>query len=423
MKPDPADSDPASESGVSASRAASIGIMAMLGGVSAVSYLERVCISIVSPLMMHDLNLDQPRMGQVFSAFLLGYALFQYPAGALADRLGSKRVLAWALFGWGVMTVATAGVKLPFIAATAGSFVALLVFRFLLGVAEAPTYPASSRVVSTWFGPTEQGRATSIFSVGMALGSALAPPMVARLMLAWSWEMALCIVSLPAFLMGWFWNMKGGDGPRKERRAGPDTKASTAVFRDRSAWLLALSYFLSNYAFYVFVFWFFPYLVEVRHFDIVKSSWIATAPWILTMVAAPVGGILLDVMVRRLGEPWGRRAVPMVSLTLAALLLYLGAKEQDPYLAVTELALCEGLVMLADPIYWSSAIRLAPDSAGGSGGFMNMGGNLGGFVSASLTPLVAAKLGWVQSLNFTAALTIAGALLWLWITPKVTSST
>jgi ACS family glucarate transporter-like MFS transporter len=415
MKPDLADSVVVPESRVAANRAGSIGIMAMLGAVSAVSYLERVCISIVSPLMMHDLSLDQPRMGQVFSAFLLGYALFQYPAGALADRLGSKRVLAWAMFSWGVMTIATAGVQLPFITASIGSLVALLVVRFLLGVAEAPTYPASARVVSTWFGRTEQGRATSVFSVGMALGSALAPPLVARLMLAWGWEKALVIISLPAFVMGWLWRVKGGDGPRTATGVATATKPAATVFRDRSAWLLALSYFLNNYAFYVFVFWFFPYLVEVRHFDIVKSSWIATAPWILTMIATPVGGTLLDLMVRRFGEPWGRRAVPMVSMTLAALLLYVGAKEQDPYLAVAELTLCEGLVMLADPIYWSSAIRLAPDSAGGSGGFMNMGGNLGGFVSASLTPLVAAKLGWVQSLNFTAALMVAGALLWFWI--------
>jgi MFS family permease len=132
-------------------------------------------------------------MGQVFSA-LLGYALFQIPPEPWPTAW-EQESLAWALFGWGVMTVATAGVKLPFIAATA-EFCGVAGVSLSAGVAEAPTYPASSRVVSTWFGPTEQGRATSIFSVWMALGSALAPPMVARLMLAWGWEIAVhCLAS------------------------------------------------------------------------------------------------------------------------------------------------------------------------------------------------------------------------------------
>ena len=72
-------------------------ILVMLGVISAISYLERVCISILSPQIMDDLGLSQPQMGMVFNAFMLGYALLQYPSGSLADRFGSRRVLAWAM--------------------------------------------------------------------------------------------------------------------------------------------------------------------------------------------------------------------------------------------------------------------------------------------------------------------------------------
>src|SRR5262249_9063957 len=161
--------------------------------------------------------------------------------------------------------------------------------------------------------------------LGMAFGSAITPPAVARLMLAWGWKSAFCLVSLPAFLMALLWKVKGGDGPRRETGSVGESGANPAAFRDRNALLLAVSYFLSNSFFYVFVFWFFPYLVQVRHFDILKSSWIATAPWILTMIAAPLGGALLDWMVRLFGEPWGRRILAITSLLLAALLLYMGA--------------------------------------------------------------------------------------------------
>lgn len=404
-------------------RSSRVWILAMLCGISAVSFFERVCVSILSPLIMEDLKLDQPRMGQVFSAFLLGYAGCQYPSGSLADRFGTRRVLGWAMLAWGSLTVATAFVQHPFVANWVGGFTALLMIRFLLGVTEAPTYPGSNRVVSTWFRGVEQGRATSIFGVGMGIGSAIAPPVVARLMLAWGWKKALYVISAPAFLMALLWARKGGEGPSRVAKTGLPASAclDNSLFRHKEVWLLTISYFLNNYVSYVFVFWFFPYLVQVRHFNILESSWMATAPWILTIIMTPLGGGISDWLVRRIGENWGRRALPLSGMVLAGLLLYLGAKEQNPYLAVAELTLCEGLMMLVDPVFWASAIEIAPDSAGRSGGFMNMGGNLGGLVSASLTPLVAAQIGWVGSLNFTAVVTVVGGLMWFWIDPWKTS--
>ena len=358
-------------------------------------------------------------IGQVFSAFMLGYALCQYPSGALNDRFGTRRVLGGALLAWGVLTVATALVETRPVAALLGNFGALLGIRFLLGVAEAPTYPGSSRVVSTWVPPEKQAKATSIFSIGMASGSAVAPPLVAWLMLSWGWKAALYVLSIPAFLLAALWATKGGDGPGRDSAiSAASSSPPNAVFWNKNAWLLTTSYFLNNYAFYVFVFWFFPYLVQVRHFDIIEGSWIATAPWVLTIVLAPLGGSVSDSLVRSFGETWGRRILPLLSMPAAALLLFLGAREQNPYLAVAALTLCEGLIMFSDPVFWAAAIRIAPQSAGRSSGLMNMGGNLGGFVSASLTPWLASRIGWIGSLHFTAALTVLGGLLWFWIPPQ-----
>ncbi|MSO21726.1 MAG: MFS transporter [Acidobacteria bacterium] len=390
-------------------------ILALLGAISATSYIERVCISVMSPLIMHDLKLDQPRMGQVFSAFLLGYSLFQYSSGSLADRLGSRRVLAWAMLSWGVLTIFTAAIEVPFIVASVGSFAALLAVRFLFGITEAPTYPASSRVVSSWFERTEQARAWSVACIGMGLGSAIAPPLVARLMLAWGWKQALLMLSAPAFLLAAIWGWKGGDKPgwTSPKVSAPSRISEPSVLRNLNAWILTGSYFLNNYVSYVFVFWFFPYLVQVRKFDILESSWLATAPWILTIVLSPMGGVASDWSIRRFGDTRGRRVVPIVGMVIAAILLYLGAEEKNAYLAVFELTLCEGMVLFVDPVYWATAMKIAPESAGRSGGMMNMGGNFGGFVSASLTPLVASQIGWIGSLRFTAAMTVVAALLWI----------
>ena len=398
-------------------------ILTMLGAVSAVSYLQRVCISILSPRIMEDLSLSPTQMGWIFSAFMLGYALFQYPSGSLADRFGGRCVLGWAMFAWGVFTAATGLIEQHFVASLFGSVNVLLGIRFLLGVAEAPTYPTSARVVSTWFDKAEQGRATSVFSMGMAVGSAVAPPLVVWLMLGCGWKCALWIISVPAFLMAMLWSWQGAEGPRK----APIAKDSTdrGIFRNKNLWLITISYFLNNYVFYIFAFWFFPYLVNIRGFDIEKSSWIATAPWILTIFLTPLGGAISDWLVKRTGENWGRRLLPLVSMPLAGLLLSFGARTHNAFLAVVGLTACVGLVMLVDAVYWAAAIRVAPRSAGGSSGLMNMGGNLGGFVSASLTPFIAERVGiwtgdefqgWVVGLDVTAALAVLAGLLWFAIT-------
>ena len=127
---------------------------------------------------------------------------------------------------------------------------------------------------------------------------------------------------------------------------------------------------------------------------------------------APAGGTLADWLVQRLGEPWGRRILPLTALTLAGILMSVGARQENAYLAVVALTLCEGLVILADPGYWASAIRVAPGSAGRAGGLMNMGGNLGGLISASLTPIIANRFSWETSLDFSGLLAILAGLLW-----------
>ena len=123
-------------------------VILMMCAVSAVSYLERTNVSVVGHLMRPDLGLDESQLGNVFSAFTFGYAVFQFPAGLLADRFGSRRVLSAALVCWGVFNVLTALVQ-P-LGPWLGVFYTLLVIRLLLGITQAPTYPAAARSLVSW---------------------------------------------------------------------------------------------------------------------------------------------------------------------------------------------------------------------------------------------------------------------------------
>ena len=178
-----------------------------------------------------------------------------------------------------------------------------------------------------------------------------------------------------------------------------------------------MSYLLQGYISYVFVFWFFHYLVDVRHFSIVESSWLATMPWLLTMVTTPLGGLVSDRLVYRLGYPWGRRLLPMAGLIVAGGFLLWGAHVEEPYAAVAILTICQGIVMSVEGPFWATMIEVAGADAGAAGGILNMGGNIGGTLSASLTPLIAVPFGWDVAFGVAAALSAMGGFLWLWITP------
>jgi ACS family glucarate transporter-like MFS transporter len=395
----------------------------MLCAISAVSYMERVNVSAVGDFMMRDFQLDQPMMGQLFSAFLLGYALCQYPAGLLADRFGPRRVLGGAVLAWGICTVLTGMVENLVVVSWIGIFPTLLVIRFLLGVFESPTYPAAGRCISRWVGPTGRAGANAIVIAGISVGSALTPPLLAHLATAWGWQMALLCIAGPAFVLAIIWLLYARDEPaqanlsEQARMTWRETWASAPkLLTNKNLWVLTLSYALQNYISYIFVFWFFLYLVQVRHFDMLEGSWLATMPWLLALVTTPLGGVISDELVRRLGYPWGRRLWPLLAMQLAAVLLFLGARAEHPYFAVALLTLCQGLVMSVEGAFWASMTEIAPEQAGAGGGILNMGGNLGGFLSPTVTPIVAAYFGWVAALAIGAGLSVLSALLWFLVT-------
>jgi ACS family glucarate transporter-like MFS transporter len=408
----------------------------MLCAISTVSYVERVNVTVVGDDLMRAFQLDQTQMGGIFTAFLLGYALFQLPAGLLTDRVGPRRVLAGALLCWGGLTVWTALAERLFLTPWLGVWNTLLLVRFLFGISASPTYPAAARSISRWVAPSRRAGANALVIAGIAVGSALTPPALAYLSVAVGWQKALLLSSLPAFLLAlvWLWfardepplmlwptvRLELGDGQKATSPApfAGQPAGNTRLLRDANLWLLTLSYSLQGYISYVFVYWFFLYLVQERHFTLLEGSWLATMPWLLTLVTTPLGGVLSDALVSRIGHRWGRRLVPLLALALAGGLLMLGARCERPYLAVALLAVCEALVMSVEGAFWATVTEIAPDRAATAGGTLNMGGNLGGMLAPVLTPWVAATFGWIAALDLAACVAILGGGLWLWISPR-----
>jgi ACS family glucarate transporter-like MFS transporter len=397
-------------------------LVALLSLTAAASYLCRVNISVTGALMMRDLGFSQIEMGRVFSALILGYALFQIPAGAAADRWGARRVLAWAALWWVVSTLFMAALGWgPFSRAAGGMLTLLLILRFVLGVGEAPTFPAAAQGVAKWIKPSKQGLANGVVLSAIGAGSALAPALLSRVMVLRGWRIAMLTSAIPALVVALAWSCV----PESKSLSTPEIPPRAAEGSLSRLWspsfvLLTISYTLEGYVGYLFVFWNYLYLVEVRHFDLLRAGYLSSLPWILSVISIPLGGFISDRLVAGpAGLSWGRRTIPLVGFTSSGIFLALAAATANGYFAVAYLTLATALVLSVEGPFWATMMELAGSRSGTAGGVMNLGSNLGGLVSPALTPILAAHLGWKNALYVGAGVSLVGAALWLGISPHV----
>ncbi len=401
-------------------------IVAVLCATATAGYLCRVNVSTAAPLLMKEFGLSQIEMGRIFSAFLLGYALFQIPSGALADRFGARRVLSLIAWLWFIITVLQTIVGWgPFQSTASAALIGFMIFRFFTGITASPTYPGSAQGVSKWILPRYQGRANGIVISSIGLGSALAPPLVSNIMVKYGWRPALIASAVPALIIALIW-LKIKEPPHLNYlQSGQDTESSSkpsgsnGKVNSLSFYLLTISYTLQGYVGYIFVSWFYLYLVQERNFGLLSGAWMSSLPWILSIVSIPVGGLISDRLAAgRSGPVWGRRIVPLTGMALSGILISIGAHTGNAVMAAISLAFATALILCVEGPFWTMMMRIAGNKSGTAGGIMNMGSNIGGLISPALTPLIASWIGWENALHVAAGLAIAGAILWLGIKPE-----
>ena len=401
-------------------------IVAMLCATATAGYICRVNVSTAAPLLMEEFGLSQIEMGRIFSAFLLGYALFQIPSGALSDRFGARRILSMIAWLWVIITVLQTAVGWgPFRSTASAALIGFIIFRFFTGITASPTYPGSAQGVSKWVLPKYQGRANGIVLASIGLGSALAPPLVSNIMVRFGWRPALIASAIPALIIALIWlkvkepqhinqAMPVEDKPKSNVSSVKRVKINSFSF-----WLLTISYSLQGYVGYIFVSWFYLYLVQERHFGLLSGAWMSSLPWILSIVSIPLGGWISDRLAAgKSGQLWGRRIVPLIGMALSGILISIGAHTGSAVMAAISLAFATALILCVEGPFWAMMMRIAGNKSGTAGGIMNMGSNIGGLISPALTPVIASWIGWENALHVAAALAVIGALLWLGIKPE-----
>jgi ACS family glucarate transporter-like MFS transporter len=185
------------------------------------------------------------------------------------------------------------------------------------------------------------------------------------------------------------------------------------ILRNRSVLLLALSYLCMNYTFYLLSNWVFLYLVQERHFSILESGWLASAPPMAAAIGAGVGGALTGMLCRRLGTRWGFRALPLIALSISAVLLLIAVDTPNLYGAVAALSLCFGCVELSEGAFWGGAMSIGRADAMAVGGAMNTGGNLGGIIGIPIVAYLSGEHLWRTAFLIGMGCAVASALAWL----------
>jgi ACS family glucarate transporter-like MFS transporter len=395
-------------------------LVLLLAVAASAGYVGRVAITVVAPGIMRDFQLTQTEMGTIFSAFLVGYTVFQVPSGWLADRVNARSIFLILCGGFAGLTVLTAFVG------WSGSALATLIpelwlIRGLFGVIAAPTYPTSARTIAVTIPARLQARANSVVLASVGIGSAVTPLLLTPVTTRYGWRTALLVAASLGAAAGVLWWIfapkehhvpKSVFEPETGMRQEPPSHSSRPL-RSRSFWFLFASYLLQGYLGYIFIFWFYLYLVQVRHLEVLKAASFTALPWITTIFAIPLGGVLSDLAVVRWGATWGRRSLPLAALCISAIFLVVGARTPNAMLAVAALTVCTVLVICTEGPFWATMAQLSGERSGIAGGTMNFGSNIGGAVSPALTPLLAEHIGWETALTVTAVLALVAGLLWL----------
>jgi MFS transporter, ACS family, glucarate transporter len=411
---------------------------------SAVSYLDRVNISIAGGAIVDAYHLTDVQLGRVFSALVAGYALFQTVGGHLADRYGPRRVLTGGVLWWGIFTALTALVP----ANVTGALWLFVAVRFLLGAGEAVIYPAANQFVARWIPVRERGIANGWIFAGVGAGAGLTPPLITYFMVHYGWRSSFWVCAVIGIGVGAVWYIAARDTPEEHPRVSASElatirsglKGSTSndqlpvavedwikslvpwrrVVRSRDVWALTISYFCYGYVAWIFFSWFYRYLAKVRGLDLKASAFYSMLPFLAMLVCCLLGGTINDRLTKWRGPRLGRCGLAAFAMGLASVFIAFGSQVQSAQLASVVLAGGAGALYLSQSSFWSLTADIAGGSAGSVSGFMNMGGQIGGAVTGSLTPWIAARYGWTASFLVAAALCLLGAFSWLAVDPRNT---
>ena len=285
-------------------------VAGLLACASALSYLDRQSFPVAVTEIQKHIAVSDRQYSVLQMLFLLAYSVMYAGGGKIADWLGTRLGYFTIILWWSAATILHGFV---------GSIFGLGVARFLLGLGEGGGFPCSAKAVSEWFPPQERAFAFGIFNTGSSVGAVAAPPLIALIILTLNWRWVFFLTGalglVWALVWWWFYNLPEKQGlitPEElqhiqESLATSETGESAArnrsswmgLFKYRQIWALISAKFLTDAAWFFFIFWIPKYLGDARHLNIKQIGYYAWIPYALAGAGSFVGGWLSSVLIRR----------------------------------------------------------------------------------------------------------------------------
>jgi sugar phosphate permease len=392
-----------------------------------VTYLDRVCISVLAADIQEDLSLSKTEMSFVFSAFALAYAAFEIPTAWWADRVGTRQVLTRIVLWWSAFTAATGA---------AFSYGSLLVIRFLFGMGEAGAWPSVARAFSRWMPRRERGTAQGIFFTGAHLAGGLTPLLVMALAHLVSWRLIFVLFGLVGVAWAAVWHGWFRDDPTEHAQVNAGELRQIAADRgvdaghgggrdywrrllgQRNIWALCLMYLPNSFAFYFCITWLPTYLKERHGLGETSLGVFAGMPLLLSVAGDLLGGVTTDWTSRRFGLRLGRCGVGAAAYALAGVAMFVAAWSAEPFVAATSISLAVAASMFILGAAWGTCLDIGGDHAGVVSATMNTAGQIGSLFSPLAVTLLAQGLNWDAPLVLIGSLFLVGAAAWAFVDPS-----
>lgn len=406
---------------------ARFGVLALITFATMLNYVDRSVMGVAQPSLVSELAISPEMMGLIFSAFSWTYAFAQVPGGLVLDRLGARLTYALSLGLWSLATM---------LHGLMSSVLGLFSARLALGLAEAPCFPANSRILSTWFPQMERARANSVYAVGQYVGLGFMIPVLTYIVATFGWRSMFFIFGAIGIVYAFVWHAlyrepheskrantaeldyiaAGGGLEGQQNRVVPSWAAVVALLRTRQILGASIGQFCGNSTLVFFLTWFPSYLATERGMDWIRSGFAASLPYLGASIGVLVGGVVSDGIIRRTGSATLGRKIPIVTGLLLTSTMVLANFTANNTLVVAIMSVAffgQGLVNLG----WTLIADVAPKQLMGlTGGVFNFCANLAGIVTPLVIGFVLGATGsFYGALTYIAALGLVGAAAYVFI--------
>jgi MFS transporter, ACS family, D-galactonate transporter len=392
-------------------------IALLLGLGVLVNYFDRVNLTVSHDALVSEFRISDVTFGLLLGAYNWTYALCQLPSGVLLDRFGVRRVGCVSTLLWSIASFAAAVTR-----SMRGFFGA----RFLLGIGEAPTFPANAKAIGHWFPPRERSLATSCFDGAAKFSSAIGVPLIGLMLLRIGWRLSFAATGLISFLYFLLFVGVYRDPEKSwttQSAVRPDARVSLSYLLQRRKVIgLALGFGSYNYVFYLLLTWLPVYLSRALHIDLAHSFLDTGVPWLVaTATDVMIGGWLVDTLIRNGWNADRVRRVVLVGGTAMGLGILGAARAHTPGQALFWISVSIGGLSAAAPVGWSVPSLIAPgNSVGKLGGIMNFSNQLSGIAAPLITGyLVSGRQSFAGAFLVAAAYLVIGIASYIFLLGEI----